>query len=134
MSASATPQATELRVDVSAAADTGERLTMAATELLPDALADAPHEPRTVLVGFPGGGYNRGYHDLDIPGHDGYSQARYHLARACAAAMAGIIRCARGSTSAERPGPLNGLPRSAAPWRRSYRGSRPARPVPGHGL
>jgi pimeloyl-ACP methyl ester carboxylesterase len=33
-----------------------------------------------VLFGFPGGGYNRGYYDLDIPGRDGYSQARYHLA------------------------------------------------------
>jgi pimeloyl-ACP methyl ester carboxylesterase len=71
----------ELRVDVSAAAGTGEQLTVAATVLLPDGLAGAPDEPRTVVVGFPGGGYNRRYYDLDIPGHDGYSQARYHLAR-----------------------------------------------------
>ena len=71
----------ELRVDVSAAAGTGEQLTVAATILLPDGLADRPGEPRTVIVGFPGGGYNRRYYDLDIPGHDGYSQARYHLAR-----------------------------------------------------
>lgn len=71
----------ELRVDVSAAAGTGEQLTVTATVLLPDGLAGAPGEPRTVVVGFPGGGYNRSYYDLDIPGHDGYSQARYHLAR-----------------------------------------------------
>jgi len=71
----------ELRVDVSAAAGTGEQLAVAATVLLPDGLVGAPEEPRTVVVGFPGGGYNRRYYDLDIPGHDGYSQARYHLAR-----------------------------------------------------
>jgi hypothetical protein len=70
-----------LRVDVSSAAATGEQLTVAATVLLPDSLAGAPDEPRTVVVGYPGGGYNRSYYDLDIAGHDGYSQARYHLAR-----------------------------------------------------
>jgi hypothetical protein len=46
MSVSASPLATELRVDVSAAAGTGERLTVAATVLVPDGLADAPDEPR----------------------------------------------------------------------------------------
>ena len=71
----------ELRVDVSTAAGTGEQLTVAATVLLPDGPMGASGEPRTVVVGFPGGGYNRRYYDLDIPGHDGYSQARYHLAR-----------------------------------------------------
>lgn len=71
----------ELRVDVSAAAGTGERLSVAATVLLPDGLDDRPGEPRTVVTGFPGGGYNRRYYDLDIPGRQGYSQARYHLAR-----------------------------------------------------
>jgi pimeloyl-ACP methyl ester carboxylesterase len=71
----------DLRVDVSAAAATGEQLTVAATVVLPDGVADRPGEPRAVVVGFPGGGYNRRYYDLDIPGHDGYSQARYHLAR-----------------------------------------------------
>ena len=70
----------ELRVDVSAAVGTGEQLSVAATVLLPDGL-DEPGEPRTVVAGFPGGGYNRRYYDLDIPGHQGYSQARYHLAR-----------------------------------------------------
>jgi hypothetical protein len=70
----------ELRVDVSAAAGTGERLAVAATVLLPGDLAARPAEPRTVLFGFPGGGYNRRYYDLEIPGHPGYSQARYHLA------------------------------------------------------
>jgi hypothetical protein len=71
----------ELRVDVSAAAGTGEQLSVAATVLLPDGLDDRPGELRTVVAGFPGGGYNRRYYDLDIPGHQGYSQAQYHLAR-----------------------------------------------------
>jgi len=55
---------------------------VAATVHLPDDLVSsaASGRPRTVLVGFPGGGYNRRYYDLDLPGHDGYSQARYHLA------------------------------------------------------
>lgn len=71
----------DLRVDVSGAVATGERLAVAATVLLPAGLDGRPGDPRTVIVGFPGGGYNRRYYDLDIPGHDGYSQARYHLAR-----------------------------------------------------
>lgn len=71
----------ELRVDVTAAAGTGERLAVAATVLLPGDAAAGPGQPRTVVAGFPGGGYNRSYYDLDIPGHNGYSQARYHLER-----------------------------------------------------
>ena len=71
----------DLRVDVSAAAGTGEQLSVAVTVLLPDGLDDRPGEPRTVVAGFPGGGYNRRYYDLDIPGHQGYSQARFHLER-----------------------------------------------------
>ena len=54
---------------------------MAATVLLPDGLDGRPGEPLTVVTGFPGGGCNRRYYDLDIPGRQGYSQARYHLAR-----------------------------------------------------
>ena len=40
-----------------------------------------PGERLTVVTGFPGGGCNRRYHDLDSPGRQGYSEARYHLAR-----------------------------------------------------
>jgi pimeloyl-ACP methyl ester carboxylesterase len=32
-----------------------------------------------VIFGYPGGGYNREYFDLQIPGHSGYSQAEHHL-------------------------------------------------------
>ena len=32
-----------------------------------------------MIFGFPGGGYNRQYWDLQIPGHSGYSQAEHHL-------------------------------------------------------
>ena len=71
----------ELRVDVSEAVGTGEQLAVAATASLPDDIAEGPGGPRTVIFGFPGGGYNRRYYDLVIPGHDGYSQADWHLAR-----------------------------------------------------
>jgi len=71
----------EVRVDVSAATRTGERLTVAATVHLPGDPSGGDGEPRTVVFGFPGGGYNRRYYDLDIPGHPGYSQARHHLDR-----------------------------------------------------
>lgn len=40
----------------------------------------APDDPNgRVLFGFPGGGYNRHYYDLSLPG--GYSQAQWHAAR-----------------------------------------------------
>ena len=41
-----------------------------------------------MVVGYPGGGYNRRYYDLNIPGHQDYSQARFHLARGRARAPA----------------------------------------------
>ena len=75
----------EVRVDVSAAAGTGERLAAAASVLVPDGVSEA-----VVLFGFPGGGYNRHYYDLhpdldlgpDLdPGAGGpgtYSQAAHH--------------------------------------------------------
>lgn len=66
-----------VRIDVSAAVGTGEKLAVAATVLLP---GDLPRGGRrTVIFGFPGGGYNRRYWDLEIPGHSGYSQAEHHL-------------------------------------------------------
>ena len=61
----------ELRVDVSAAAGTGEQLTVAATVLLPDGPVGASDEPRTVVVG-----YNR----------------RYRVGRQCAGLQAGVNR------------------------------------------
>lgn len=69
----------EVRVDVSDAVGTGEQLTVAARVLLPDDIA-VESRGRTVLVGYPGGGYTRHYYHLHIPGHAGYSEAEFHVA------------------------------------------------------
>jgi alpha-beta hydrolase superfamily lysophospholipase len=65
-----------LKLDVGAAVGTGEALAIAATIVLgePDRLAERP----VVYFGFPGGGYNRHYYDLQPRGYDGYSQAEFH--------------------------------------------------------
>ena len=69
-------QRIETRVDVSGAVGTGETLHCAATVIVPDQLrADGA----TVVFGFPGGGYNRLYYDLQISGHSQYSQAEHHV-------------------------------------------------------
>ncbi len=47
-----------------------------ATVLLPERVLAAP----TVMFALPGGGYARGYFDLQITGHTGYSQAEHHVA------------------------------------------------------
>src|SRR5260370_15745189 len=44
-------------------------------------IPDAPVAPGVVAIAMPGGGYSRGYYDLHLPGHSGYSQARYHTDR-----------------------------------------------------
>jgi hypothetical protein len=66
----------EVEVDVSAAVPGDESLRTAATVVLPDEgeLGASP----VVFFGFPGGGYNRHYYDLQLEGHDGYSQAEHH--------------------------------------------------------
>jgi alpha-beta hydrolase superfamily lysophospholipase len=64
-------------VDVTGTIDTGGPLVLALTVHLPD----EPAAPDVVVVGLPGGGYNRGYYDLHLDGLDGYSQAEYHTAR-----------------------------------------------------
>jgi pimeloyl-ACP methyl ester carboxylesterase len=67
----------EVRVDVSDAVGTGEHLEVVARVMLPQDSSG----PRTAIFGYPGGGYNRHYYDLHIPGHDGYSQAQFHVDR-----------------------------------------------------
>lgn len=64
----------ELRVDVSDAVRCGESLHTAVTVVWPSTLPDRP----LVIVAWPGGGYNRHYFDLRLPGQDGYSQAEHH--------------------------------------------------------
>ena len=69
----------DVEIDVSEAADLGERVRTAATVVLPAAadLADPP----IVCFGFPGGGYSRRYFTFDMPGARGGGQAGWHAAR-----------------------------------------------------
>jgi pimeloyl-ACP methyl ester carboxylesterase len=69
----------ERRIDVGAAAALGQPVEMAATIFLPD-VARLPQRPVAVFA-VPGGGYSRGYFDLQFPGRPGYSEAEYHVAR-----------------------------------------------------
>lgn len=67
-----------LRIDVSEA--TGlDGAEVAASLFLPDpaALGDIP----IILFAGPGGGYSRGYFDIHVDGHEGYSEADFHTAR-----------------------------------------------------
>ncbi|TPG36553.1 alpha/beta hydrolase [Mycolicibacterium hodleri] len=64
----------QLRIDVSDAVGLPEAI-VAATVIVP---ADAV-ESQTLAVAFPGGGYSRGY--WDIQWHGSYSQAEYHVSR-----------------------------------------------------
>jgi pimeloyl-ACP methyl ester carboxylesterase len=68
-------QSHDLRIDVTGQVDLEGRLRAAATVHLPDRIDG----PLTVLFGYPGGGYARGYYDIRrLPG---YSQAEYHISR-----------------------------------------------------
>jgi pimeloyl-ACP methyl ester carboxylesterase len=67
----------DVTIDVSGTCGADAPFTVAATVHLPDGAA----VPEVVAIAMPGGGYNRGYYDLQIPGHSGYSQARYHTDR-----------------------------------------------------
>ena len=66
-----------LRIDVTEAAGLGMELQTAITVYLPDTLAEpAP----VVCFAFPGGGYNRHYYSVDMPGH-AHGEAGYHCDR-----------------------------------------------------
>jgi pimeloyl-ACP methyl ester carboxylesterase len=67
----------DVTIDVSGTKGVDGPLAVAATVHLPD----GPAAPEVVAIALPGGGYNRSYYDLQIPGHPGYSQARYHTDR-----------------------------------------------------
>lgn len=69
----------ERRIDVSEAAGLGQPVEMAVTIVLPDPV-QMPARPVAIFAA-PGGGYSRGYYDLSLPGHDGYSEADYHADR-----------------------------------------------------
>src|SRR5271165_4950148 len=69
----------ELRIDVTSALPLAGPLTMAASVYLPDPATVA--SPPVVMFASPGGGYSRGYFDLQFDGRPGYSQAQYHAAQ-----------------------------------------------------
>jgi hypothetical protein len=58
-------------VDVTGTLDVEGPLVVAVTVHVPDVVST----PDIVAIGLPGGGYNREYYNLQIDGHDGYSQA-----------------------------------------------------------
>lgn len=72
-------QVIERRLDVTSVAGLGERAEMAVTIHLPDpaALPDRP----VAIFACPGGGYSRRYFDLQLAGHEGYSEAKWHASR-----------------------------------------------------
>lgn len=57
----------------------GETLNAAITVIAPEA-HDLNAKP-IVWFAWPGGGYNRQYFDLQLPGRKGYSQAEFHVAK-----------------------------------------------------
>ena len=68
----------ELTIDVTRSVRLRGPQHIAATVHLPD--IKKLHTPPIVIFAAPGGGYNRNYFDLQIPGHENYSQAEYHTA------------------------------------------------------
>jgi len=68
----------DLRLGIASSVIKGERSTTAVTIVFePDRISGSP----LVLLVWPGGGYNRSYFDLRLPGRIGYSQAEYHAER-----------------------------------------------------
>jgi pimeloyl-ACP methyl ester carboxylesterase len=66
-----------VRVEITAMVGAAEPLTIAATAVLP---ATATSAKPIAMFGFPGGGYNRTYFDLQLDEGPGYSQAAFHAA------------------------------------------------------
>ncbi|HKD66915.1 MAG TPA: hypothetical protein VKB84_08760 [Candidatus Binataceae bacterium] len=69
----------ELKVKVSAAAELPAPSHIAASVFLPDPAKLT--SPPVAIFAFPGGGYSKGYFDLHLTGHSGYSQAEHHVER-----------------------------------------------------
>jgi hypothetical protein len=69
----------DLTIDVSGATELNGQLTTAALVCLPEP-DQLPARP-VVAFCWPGGGYSRGYYDIQLPGFDRYSQAEHHAGR-----------------------------------------------------
>lgn len=68
----------DLKIEIDPADAKGEALFAAVTVIAPGPAA-IPASP-VVWFAWPGGGYNRRYFDLQLPGREGYSQAEFHVA------------------------------------------------------
>jgi hypothetical protein len=68
---------TEIELDVTEAVGVGERCAIGCSLFVPRELPERP----TVLVAVPGGTYSRKYYDLEPPGMEGYSEARWFAER-----------------------------------------------------
>ena len=62
-------------VELRVATGSGGSRTIAMTAYLPDPRAASG----CIIFASPGGGYGRGYYDMCLPGHVGYSQAAHHV-------------------------------------------------------
>jgi hypothetical protein len=92
----------DLSVDVTSSV--GEPAHLAGTYYPPA----APVEGRPVLVCLPGGTYTRGYFDLEVPGHPGYSFAADATARG--------FPWWHSTTSAPRSQPVTRRHPAGGPW------------------
>lgn len=65
-----------VRIEIDSAEAKGEQLFAVVTVVAPEAtdLADQP----VLWFAWPGGGYNRHYFDLQLPGRNGFSEAEFH--------------------------------------------------------
>ena len=69
----------DLKIDIDRTETKGESLYATVTIVAPDTAHIAPSP--IVWFAWPGGGYNRRYFDLQLPGRTGYSEAEYHVAK-----------------------------------------------------
>jgi hypothetical protein len=90
----------DFMTDVTDAVGTGERLMIAATAYLPDAISSEV----TVIAAFPGGGYNRGYFHLIVDGDDSYSQALHHTSKGLVVIAIDHLDTGESSSPADRLG------------------------------
>src|ERR1700740_3690540 len=68
----------EKRIDVSAVVPLKGPLEVAVSVFLPDTLE--VDSAVTTIVATPGGGYGRGYFNMQFPDRSGYSEAEHHAA------------------------------------------------------
>ncbi len=69
----------DLKIDLDVAETKGEPLFVTVTVIAPDP-TEIPADP-IVWFAWPGGGYNRRYFDLHLPGRHGFSQAEFHASK-----------------------------------------------------